>query len=29
MSRDVKGFQNLPGALTFFSGTTLEETELA
>ena len=26
MSRDVQGFANMPGALTFFSGMTLEET---
>ena len=26
MSRDVQGFTNMPGALTFFSGATLEET---
>jgi peptide/nickel transport system substrate-binding protein len=26
MGSDVKGFSNLPGALTFFSGATLEET---
>ena len=26
MSRAVNGFQNLPGALTFYSGTTLEQT---
>ena len=29
MASDVKGFTNMPGALTFFSGTTLEETTLA
>ena len=28
MSRDVHGFQNMPGALTFFSGTTLEQTSI-
>lgn len=28
MAADVKGFTNMPGALTFFSGTTLEETTL-
>ncbi len=26
MARDVQGFTNMPGALTFFSGATLEET---
>lgn len=26
MAKDVKGFHNLPGALTFYSGITLEET---
>jgi peptide/nickel transport system substrate-binding protein len=26
--RDVHGFQNMPGALTFFSGTTLEQTSI-
>ena len=26
MGRDVQGFTNMPGALTFFSGATLEET---
>jgi len=26
MTRDVQGFSNMPGALTFFSGATLEET---
>ncbi len=26
MARDVQGFSNMPGALTFFSGATLEET---
>ena len=28
MAANVKGFTNMPGALTFFSGTTLEETTL-
>ena len=28
MAADVTGFTNMPGALTFFSGTTLEETTL-
>ena len=28
-TRDLKGFQNLPGALTFFSGQTLDQAELA
>ncbi len=28
MGRDVQGFTNMPGALTFFSGETLEETSL-
>ena len=26
MTKDVRGFTNMPGALTFFSGATLEET---
>jgi peptide/nickel transport system substrate-binding protein len=26
MRRQVSGFRNLPGALTFYSGTTLEQT---
>jgi peptide/nickel transport system substrate-binding protein len=26
MTRQVTGFRNLPGALTFYSGTTLEQT---
>ena len=29
MARDVQGFTNMPGALTFFSGATLEETAFA
>ncbi len=29
MAKDVTGFTNMPGALTFFSGLTLEETGLA
>ena len=29
MSRQVTGFQNLPGALTFYSGTTFEQTGTA
>lgn len=29
MARDVQGFKNLPGALTFYSGFTLEETSIA
>jgi peptide/nickel transport system substrate-binding protein len=29
MTREVTGFTNMPGALTFFSGATLEETRLA
>jgi ABC-type transport system substrate-binding protein len=28
MAKDVQGFQNLPGELTFYSGLTLEETNL-
>jgi ABC-type transport system substrate-binding protein len=28
MAKDVGGFHNLPGALTFYSGTTLEETSI-
>ncbi len=28
MAKDVSGFHNLPGALTFYSGTTLEETSI-
>jgi peptide/nickel transport system substrate-binding protein len=28
-SKDLKGFQNLPGALTFFSGLTLDQAEFA
>jgi len=27
-NRQVSGFHNLPGALTFYSGTTLEETSV-
>jgi len=26
MTKDVQGFVNLPGAMTFFSGITLEDT---
>jgi peptide/nickel transport system substrate-binding protein len=29
MAKDVTGFHNLPGALTFYSGVTLEETSIA
>ena len=29
MTRAVSGFTNMPGALTFFSGATLETTSLA
>ncbi|MBI3516984.1 MAG: peptide ABC transporter substrate-binding protein [Proteobacteria bacterium] len=29
MQKDVTGFKNLPGALTFFSGTTLEDTAIS
>jgi hypothetical protein len=29
MPREVTGFKNMPGALTFFSGVTLEETSVA
>ena len=29
MARDVQGFTNMPGALTFFSGATLEETSFS
>ena len=28
-TKAVKGFQNLPGALTFLSGTTLDQVELS
>ena len=28
MPKDVTGFRNLPGALTFLSGLTLEETQV-
>ena len=28
MRKNVAGFKNLPGALTFYSGTTFEETSL-
>ena len=28
MARDVQGFKNLPGALTFYSGFTLEDTSI-
>jgi len=28
MAKDVTGFRNLPGALTFYSGITLEETSI-
>ena len=29
MSRQVHGFHNLPGALSFYSGTTFEDVDIA